>query len=381
MFYIKKITIPCIGGDGIGPEVIAEGKKAIEAAVQLDNIDVEWIDYDIGSNRYLKTGKLITDDELEEMSHYPSIYLGAVGDPRVKPGVLEQGIIIRMRVFFDEYINLRPVILYPGVESPLRDKSDANIQIYIVRENTEDLYSDFGLNISDHAQHTFSRELKRKLYDIRFDVTSSFAGSGKYSYQLGYLTESNCERVFDYSFELSRNKGLNRVITADKANVMPMYDLWREVFDKVGAKYPGVKTDKFFADALSMWLVRKPEELKGVIVLPNLFGDILSDLGAAIQGGLGLAPGGNINPNGTSMFEPIHGSAPSYAGKNASNPIATILAGSMLLEHMGLTSSSVRIERSVAKVLQEKKFRTYDLGGKSTTSEVGDEIVRNILET
>ena len=184
-----------------------------------------------------------------------------------------------------------------------------------MRENTEDLYSDFGQNISQRSEHTFIREIKRKQYTIKFDVKSSFMGEGKYSYQLGYLTESNCERVFTYSFELSRQKGLNRVITADKANVMPMYDLWREVFDRISSRNPGVRADKYFADALAMWLVRKPEELRGVIVLPNLFGDILSDLGAAIQGGLGLAPGGNINPNGTSMFEPIHGSAPSYAGK------------------------------------------------------------------
>jgi 3-isopropylmalate dehydrogenase len=214
-----------------------------------------------------------------------------------------------------------------------------------VRENTEDLYSDFRQNIADNSLHMFSREIHRKKYTIKFDISSLFKGEGEYSYQVGYLTELNCERVFDYAFELCRKNGLNRVITADKANVMPMYDLWNKVFDRLSSKNPDIKTDKYFADALAMWMVRKPEELSGIIVLPNLFSDILSDLGAAIQGGLGLAPGGNINPHGTSMFEPIHGSAPSYAGKNMSNPIATILVGSMLLEHLGLNKAAARIKK------------------------------------
>ncbi|MEM4091382.1 MAG: isocitrate/isopropylmalate dehydrogenase family protein [Thermoplasmatales archaeon] len=378
---MNKLTIPCIAGDGIGPEVIREGKKVVEAALEMSNIDVEWIDYDIGAERYLKTGKLITEDELEEMKHYPAIYLGAVGDPRIKPGILEQGIIIRMRVFFDQYINLRPVKLYPGVESPLRDKKDTDIHFYIVRENTEDFYSDFGIKLDNGDPHEMNREMKRNMYSINFNVQSSYKGRGKYSYQLGYLTESNCERVFNYSFDLARKKGLKRVITADKANVMPIYDLWREVFDRVSSLNPDIKTDKYFADALSMWFVRKPETLTGVVVLPNLFGDILSDLGAAIQGGLGLAPGGNINPEGTSMFEPIHGSAPSYAGKNVANPIAAILAGSMLLDHVGLSSAANTIQSSVSKLLMEHKFRTYDLGGNSKTSEVGDQIVKIILNS
>jgi len=377
---MKTISIASIGGDGIGPEVIREGKKVIEAAASLEHINIEWVDYDFGAERYLKSGKLITDDELDELSKFKAIYFGALGDPRVPPGILELGIIIKIRTFFDQYINLRPVKLYPGVETPLKNKTPEDINIYFIRENTEDFYSDLGIKIEKKQDSEISFKLKRQKYSISFHIETKSENIDTFSYQLGFLTQFGVERVFKYAFEMAREKNIKKITTADKANVMPFYGLWREIFKKISENYPEIETENLQADALSMWLIKKPEKFS-LVVLPNLFGDILTDLGAAIQGGLGIAPGGNINPEGTSMFEPIHGSAPSYKGKNISNPLATILAGSMMLEFLGLKKASKIIENKVSELLLEGKVRTYDLGGKSKTEDVGNELVKKILIT
>jgi len=332
---VPTYSVACIPGDGIGPEVIAEGKKVLDAVSELCSFEINWVDYDFGANRYLREGELITEDELKELGRFKAIYFGAVGDPRVKPGILERGIVLRLRWFFDQYVNLRPVRLMEGVESPLASKSPKHVNFVCVRENTEDMYSGLGAR----AVHTSKTQTKmvRSKYTLKFNIEATIEGdTEEFAYELGVITRMGAEGVIKYAFEYAEKNGMRKVSSVDKANVMSnIYSIWREVFDSVAKSHPTIETEELFVDAAAMWFVREPERFQ-VVVLPNLFGDILTDLGAALQGGLGLAPSANINPNGTSMFEPIHGSAPPLAGKKVANPMAAILAGGMLLEHLGL---------------------------------------------
>ncbi len=370
--------IPVIPGDGVGPEIIEEGKKVIEAVTDLEGFDVEWITYNFGGARYLESGKLIDEDDLKELGQYKSIYLGALGDPRVEPGVLELGILLKLRFYFDQYVNLRPIKLLEGVWTPIKDKGPEDIDFVIVRENTEDFYIGLGGRFKGKSSKAHL-ELLRDMYEVKFDLEIE-SSSEEIGYQIGVISREGAERVIDYTFKLAERKNMGHVTGIDKANVLnEMYGLWREVFVDVAARYPSIETEFNFVDAATMWFVKNPEWFQAVVA-PNLFGDIITDLGAMIQGGLGLAPGGNINPDGTSMFEPIHGSAPKYTGKNVVNPIATIWAGAMLLEELGEETAADRIITGVKDVLKEGKVRTYDLGGSSKTSDVGDEIVRKIKE-
>ncbi|NYT02109.1 MAG: isocitrate/isopropylmalate dehydrogenase family protein [Methanosarcinales archaeon] len=368
-----KYKVPVIPGDGIGPEIIAEGEKVLEAAAEKHGFGIEWTEYLLGAEHYLKTGELVSEETLKELSAYQAIYLGAIGDPRVKPGILEKGVLLAMRFYFDQYINLRPVKLLEGVWTPLKDKGPAEIDFVVVRENTEDLYMGLGGRASSgHSRKEF--EVVRALYKVKFglDVDSD---SDEIGYQLGMVSREGTERVIKYAFDLAmaRDKHLSSV---DKANVLSdIYGFWREIFEEVSSNYPQVKTDFNFVDAITMWFVKNPEWFD-VVVAPNMFGDIITDLGAMIQGGLGLAPGANLNPQGTSMFEPIHGSAPKYKGMNKINPIATIWSGALLLEHLGQRDAARDVVLAIEQNLREGKVRTYDLGGSSTTSEVGDDIAR-----
>jgi len=370
--------IPVIAGDGIGPEVIAEGKKVLEAVAEVDGFDIEWIDYPHGADHYLATGELISEDTLKELKKYKAIYLGALGDPRVEPGILELGILLKLRFYLDEYINLRPVKLYEGVPTPLKDKKPGDIQFFVIRENTEDFYIGLGGNVKK-GKTKHELDLVRELYHIRFglDIESD---TDEIAYQLGVISKQGARRVIEYAFEFAKKHNKNKVTGVDKANVLThVYSLWRRTFEEVAKNYPNIKYEFNFVDATAMWFVKNPEWYE-VVVTPNLFGDILTDLGAMIQGGLGFAPGGNINPKGTSMFEPIHGSAPKYKGLNKVNPIATILAGCLLLEDLGLEKSAIKVEKAVEEVLKEGKVRTYDFGGNSKTSEVGDAIAKKVKE-
>ena len=365
--------IPVIPGDGIGPEIIAEGCKVIDAAGERFGFDVEWIHYPHGADHYLATGELISEDVLRELAEYPVIYLGSVGDDRVKPGVLEKGILLAMRFYFDQYINLRPVKLLGGVWTPLEGKTPDDIDFVVVRENTEDFYIGIGNRVKEGRSKDLL-EVHRSLYNVRFNLDIE-TDSEEIAYQIGLLSKEGSRRVIRYAFELAstREKHLSSV---DKANVLTdIYGFWREEFSRIARDYPDVKTDFNFVDAITMWFVKNPEWFD-VLVTPNMFGDIITDLGAMIQGGLGLAPGGNINPEGTSMFEPIHGSAPKYKGQNKVNPIATIWAGAMLLEHLGENEAATAIVKAIEENLMNGRVRTYDLGGRSTTSDVGDEIAR-----
>lgn len=373
---MSSYKIPVIPGDGIGPEVITEGKKVVETAADLFDFTVSWVDLPIGAERYLKTGELINEEELKELSRYKAIYLGAVGDPRVEPGILEKGILLTIRFYFDQYINLRPVKLLKGIETPIKNKTPEDIDFLVVRENTEDFYVGIG-GRAKKGRTKEELELKRELYNIKFGLDIEH-DSDEIAYQIGLISQEGTRRVVEYAFKRSMDRKKN-LSSVDKANVLSdIYGFWRRIFNEVSKDYPSVKTSFYFVDAITMWFVKNPEWFD-VIVTPNMFGDIITDLGAMIQGGMGLAPGGNINPKGTSMFEPIHGSAPKYKGKHVSNPIATIWAGSMLLDTLGEKKAAKSILDAIEQNLSQRIALTHDLGGSSATNEVGDAIV-NILK-
>jgi len=373
-----KYKIAVMPGDGIGPEVIREGVKVLRAAAEATpSLNLEFVNFPYGAEHYLKTGELVPQDGLDQMAKMDAIYLGALGDPRVQTGILEQGILLKLRFYFEQYINLRPVKLYPGVPCPLKDKRPEDIDFYVVRENTEDFYVGIGGRAKgrSHAQLEVLRSIYKAKFELNIDVDRD-----EIAYQIGIVSRKGTERAIRYAFELARKKGKRRVTSVDKANVLThAYSLWREVFEQVAKDYPNIETEFAFVDAIAMRFVKSPEWYQ-VVVTPNMFGDIITDLAAMIQGGLGFAPGGNINPEGVSMFEPIHGSAPKYAGKNVANPIATILAGQMMLEHLGEVEAATKVERAVIKVLEEDKVRTRDMGGKSSTSEAGDAIAMELKE-
>ncbi|MBA7498024.1 D-malate dehydrogenase [decarboxylating] [subsurface metagenome] len=372
-------NIALIPGDGIGPEIIREGKKVIEAASKVFAIDINWIEYPFGAEHYLKTGELLPESALKEIEDMDAIYFGAIGDPRVKPGILEKEILLKARFYFDQYINLRPIRLYKGVPCPLKDKNPEDINFYVVRENTEDFYIGVGGRFKK-KENKDKLEVLRKLYRANIEVGFNLEKEEELAYQIGLISRPGAQRVIKYAFELAKKKGMNRVTSVDKANVLTnIYGLWRDVFKEISTQYPDIETEFSFVDAITMWFVRKPEWFK-VVVTPNMFGDIITDLGAMIQGGLGIAAGGNINPEGVSMFEPIHGSAPKYKDKSIANPIATILAGAMMLDCLGEAKVAQTIEDVVEKVLSEGKVRSRDLGGNSSTEEVGDEVVKKLKE-
>ncbi|MDK2893014.1 isocitrate/isopropylmalate dehydrogenase family protein [Methanohalophilus sp.] len=374
---MTQYKIPVLPGDGIGPEIIAEGRKVIDAAGEKFGFDVEWIEYPHGADHYLETGELISEDTLKELSNYKAIYLGSIGDDRIAPGVLEKGILLAARFYFDQYINLRPIKLLEGVWCPLKDKTPADIDFVVVRENTEDFY----IGIGGRANKGMSKdvlEVNRTLYNAKFGLDIE-TDSEEIAYQIGIISKEGTQRVINYAFELAENRN-KHLSSVDKANVLSdIYGFWREEFNKIAEKHPDVKTDFNFVDAITMWFVKNPEWFD-VVVTPNMFGDIITDLGAMVQGGLGLAPGGNINPDGTSMFEPIHGSAPKYKGQNKVNPIATIWAGAMLIEQLGEKEAADSIIAAIEKNILEARVRTYDMGGSNTTSDVGDDIARILLE-
>jgi 3-isopropylmalate dehydrogenase len=353
----KAYRVGLIPGDGIGPEIIREGVKVLKAVSERFDFKIEFIEYDFGGERYLKTGETLPDSAIEEFKKLDAIYLGAVGDPRVPPGILEKGILLKIRFELDQYINLRPVKLYPGVDCPLKNKGPEDIDYVVVRENTEGLYCGIGGN--------FKKGTKDEV-----------------ATQLSINTRKGVERCIRYAFKLARERNKKKSLTVvDKANVLTFEgDLWRRVANEVWKEFQDIKLDFAFVDATCMWMVKNPEWFD-VIVTNNMFGDIITDLGAITQGGLGIAAGGNINPEGVSMFEPIHGSAPKYAGKNLVCPLATISAGSMMLEFMGEKEGSKKIEEAIIKALSEGYIKSLEAGKMGmTTSQAGDLIAKFVKE-
>jgi len=341
--------IAVLPGDGIGPEVINEGLKVIRAVAQKTGFGYETINYDFGGERYLAKGDLLPDSALSEFKEMDAIFLGAVGHPDVAPGVLEHGILLKLRFNLDLYINLRPVKLYPGVWTPIKDKGPEDIDFVVVRENTEDLYVGIG------------GFFKKGTPD-------------EVAIQQSVNTRKGVERCIRYAYELTRRRNKKKKLTlCDKANVLNYaHDLWRRVFAEVGEEYPDIGKDYAYVDATTMWMVKNPEWFD-VIVTCNMFGDIITDLGAMIQGGMGIAASGNLHPGSVSMFEPIHGSAPKYRGTNTANPLATICAAGMMLDYLGEKESAKLVDNAVANALSSGKIRDLAAGkmGLSTT-EVGD---------
>jgi 3-isopropylmalate dehydrogenase len=360
-----------IPGDGIGPEIMAEGRKVLDAAGERYGFELDWQVFDLGAERYLRSGQLLTEEDLSGLSRCRAIYFGAIGDERVKPGILEKGILLALRFHFDQYINLRPVKLLRGVWTPLADKTPEDIDFIVVRENTEDFYVGIGSRFKGKENREL--EVIRKLYHLRFGLDAE-SDAEEIAYQIGVISREGTRRVIRYAFELAR-KRRKKLTAVDKANVLTeVYGLWREVCAEEARSCPEVSIEYNFVDAITMWFVKNPEWFD-VVVTPNMFGDIITDLGAIVQGGLGLAPGGNINPSGTSMFEPIHGSAPKYRGLGVANPIATIWAGSMLLDHLGEPEAAAAVLEAIEQSIRAG-ITTRDMGGRSSTSEVGDSVTR-----
>jgi len=368
-------TVAVIPGDGIGPEIIAEGRKVLDAAAARYGFGIEWVEYDIGAERYLATKQLLTDDDLDSLSSVRAIYFGAIGDERVPPGILETGILLRLRFALDLYVNLRPVRLLPGVVTPLANKRPEDIDFVVVRENTEDFYVGIGGRFREADRRTLTVE--RELYELTFSLDAE-SDADEIAYQIGVISREGSERVIRYAFDLAMQRR-KKVTSVDKANVLTeIYGLWREVFTGVAKGYPQVTSESSFVDAVTMWFVKNPEWFD-VVVTPNMFGDIITDLGAMIQGGMGLAPGGNINPDGTSMFEPIHGSAPKYRGQNVANPLATIWAGSLLLDHLGEHEAAGGVLAAISSSILAG-VTTKDMGGTAGTSQVGDWIAKEVAK-
>ncbi len=361
-------------GDGVGPEVIREAIKVLNTISEIYGIDFEFLDYPYGAEHYLKTGETLPDYVLDELKECDAILFSAVGDPRVKPGILEQEILLKLRFHFDLYVNLRPIITFEGVKTPINKR----VRIYYIRENTEDFYVAAGDHVSK-TKYTSKLNIKRNLYNIKMNI--DIESDEEFAYQIGVISKKGAERVIRFAFEFAKEKGLSKVTSVDKANVLSyIYNFWRDIFKDVASKFPEISYEFVYVDAMAMYLITKPESFE-VIVSPNMFGDILTDLGAAIQGGIGLAPSANINPEKKfGMFEPIHGSAPDIAGKNISNPIAMILSTALMLDFLGEKDASKIVEKSVSEILKEGKYLTPDLGGNAKTYQVGDAICKKLKE-
>lgn len=367
---MQKIGV--VPGDGIGPEVISEARKVLGAVEERLNLSFEFEEFPLGANHYLKTGETISEETLQRLSRKDAILLGAMGDPRVKPGILEKGVLLRIRFHFDEYVNLRPVQLFDGVPSPLSGDG-RKVDMYFVRENTEDFYVGLGGRVHSGLSKT-TLQMTRRAFEAKFDVGIDLKDEVELAFQIGAISRQGAKRVIEYAFQLAKSKGIDLVTSVDKANVLTeMYGLWREIVEEVSAKYH-IQKEFLYVDAVALHMVRNPERFK-LLVTPNLFGDILTDLGAALQGGLGLASSGNINPSGVSMFEPVHGSAPDIAGKGMANPVGAILSSALMLETLGHPQAASEIVSAVRGVLKAGKHRTPDMGGKATTTRVGDAIV------
>ena len=365
--------IAVIPGDGIGKEVVSVGLDVLNAVSEISGFSFETKEYNIGSERYLKTGELLTDDDISSLRKNDAIYFGSIGDPRVQPGILEKGILLKMRAVFDQYINLRPVTSWhPFV--PLKKHFD--FDIHFLRENTEDFYMGAGGRFSEKNKSA-SIEITRELYNLKMNLSAS-GQRDEFAFEIGLLSRKGIERFADYSFKYAAERGDDKLTLVDKANVCTdIYGLQRTIFEEK-AKEHGMKLDYMLVDAMAMAMIVRPDTFSTVAV-PNLFGDILTDLGSQIQGGLGMGASGNINPTGLSMFEPIHGSAPDIAGQGKANPIAAILAAKMMLDNFGFTKESEMIQKAVRRCLDEGKM-TGDLGGKLSTKEVGNAISNIILE-
>ncbi|MGC8803384.1 MAG: 3-isopropylmalate dehydrogenase [Bacteroidales bacterium] len=345
----KTYKIAVIPGDGTGPEVVREGIKVLNAAATKFGFKLEYQNFDFGGDRYLRTGETLPDTAINDLKQFNAIYLGAIGHPDVKPGVLEVGILLKMRFSLDQYINLRPVKLYPGVETPLKDKGPNDIDFVVIRENTGGIYTGVGGAVQVGTPNEVAT-------------------------QVMVYSRPVVERCIRFAYEYTRRRNKRKQLTlVHKTNVLTYCgDLWNRTFKEVGSEFPDIKQDYNHVDAANMWFVKSPE-FYDVVVTENLFGDIITDLAAIIQGGLGIAAGGNINPQGVSMFEPMGGSAPKYTGQNIINPLAAIGAAGMMLDTLGETEAAKAVDNAISKALGSGRIKSLAAGKMGmTTSEVGD---------
>ena len=357
--------IAMLPGDGVGNEITTEAAKILETVAMKHDFVAEIEKFEWSCDYYLKNGTMMPDDALEILKGFDAIFLGCVGDTGKVPDHISQIMLLAIRKGLDQYVNLRPIKPYPGVESPLKSASPESVDMIVVRENTEGEYSALGGFFKKGTPDAFAL-------------------------QTAVFTQKGCERIMRYAFELARNRKklgntdpVGMVTNCTKSNALP-YSMvfWDSVYNQVAQDYADVKTDKALVDATTMWFVKKPEYFD-VIVASNLFGDIITDLGATLQGGMGFAAGGNINPEREypSMFEPIHGSAPKYTGKAIVNPIASIEAVRMMLEHLGEEEAAQDIEKAISNHIASGKIKTADMGGNDKTHEVGDSIKRILSKT
>ncbi len=348
----RRYRVGLIPGDGVGPEVIREGVKVLEAAAAKERVSLDWVPYDFGADRYLRTKEALPDSALQEFRKLDAIYFGAIGRPDVPPGALERGLLLKLRFELDLYINLRPCVLYPGVETPLRGKEPGDINFLVVRENTEGAYVGIG--------GIFKKGTPDEVA-VQEDVN----------------TRRGVERCVRFAFEQAVKARRRKVTLVDKSNVLIYaHDLWQRVFQEVGREFPKIVREHLFVDAACMEVVRNPARLD-VVVTNNLFGDILTDLAAVVQGGMGVAPSGNLHPGRVGMFEPVHGSAPDIAGKGLANPVAAILAGAMMLEQIGAGAAAARVDGAVRSVLASGRVKSMEAGKMGlSTSQLGDLIAR-----
>jgi 3-isopropylmalate dehydrogenase len=350
----KTYKIAVIGGDGTGPEVAAEAVKVVEAAAKRFGFALDKTDLPYDGTRYLETGEVLPDDAIQTLRTFDAVLLGAIGHPDVKPGILEKGILLRIRFELDQYINLRPVKLFDDRFCPVKDKKPEDVDFVVVRENTEDLYVGMGGFCHKGTAHEVAE-------------------------QSMIATRMGVERCLRYAFDLTRRRNKTNTLTlCAKTNVLTYaHDLWWRAFNEIGeAEYPDIKRDYAHVDATTMWMVKNPEWFD-VIVTPNMFGDIITDLAAMVQGGMGIAAGGNINPEGVSMFEPIGGSAPKYTGLNKINPLAAICAGQMMLDQLGESEAAQAIEKAVIETVREMPSLGAGRMGRTTT-EVGDVVAERV---
>jgi 3-isopropylmalate dehydrogenase len=335
---------------------VKEGIKVLKVAAEKCDFKFKMTEYDFGGDRYLRTGEVLPNSAADELKDFDAIFLGAIGHPDVKPGILEKGILLNLRFALDQYINLRPVKLYPEVYTPIKGKGPAEIDFVVVRENTEGLYAGGG---------GFLRKGTKDEIAIQESIN----------------TRKGVERCLRYAFEYTKKRNKRKQLTlCGKTNVLTFaFDLWERAFNEIAEEYDDIKTDYAHVDATCMWMVKNPEWFD-VIVTDNMFGDIITDLGAMIQGGMGIAAGGNINPEGTSMFEPIGGSAPKYTGQGVINPLAAIAAGQMMLETLGEERAATLIEDAIIKVVSNdvKSLSAGQMG--YSTSEVGDLVAKYVVE-
>lgn len=339
--------IAVIPGDGIGPDVIAEGIKILETVARVTEARLDFVHFDLGADRYLRTGETLPQSIFEDLrDHYDAIYLGALGDPRVPDMRHAADILLGLRFRLDLYVNMRPVKLLDRRLCPLKDRSEADVDLVVFRENTEGLYVGIG---------GFFKRGTADEVAVQEDVN----------------TRKGVERIIEYAFRFARETGRTKVTMSDKANVLAYgHDLWQRVFREVAARYPEIEAEHLYVDALAMQLIRAPQRFQ-VIVTCNMFGDIVTDLGAALQGGLGMAASGNLNPERTPLFEPVHGSAPKYAGKDVANPMGAALTAGMMLDYLGLRREAALIDAAVREAIRQDKT-TNDLGGRLGTKAVGD---------